>query len=319
MRMCYVVVAVLTLFVFGCDKKPREAPAPGVAAAAAPTPTAKKRHEVTITRIEYGEAWPFTVESGVLKGNPTGQKLSDGTELAEVTFATGGKTYYVNGTAKGTRRYAELDDIWAADPSASEDLALKINIGPIIERGLKLASGVDEPFVAPRPASTPIAAVADPIRCDQFDIAAVFQSTAIGNTRRVEVSITTDLPDNTNLMVSIGRSFLNSADNERYSIDYLEEKSTVAKWRAGRVVELDQSKWQAKLEDKRATLRKFGEKLTVKDLDTAVTIDFIVPVNQSDKRFGVRNANLSGAVVEVSDGLRVVDRESRLEWPVTAR
>lgn len=319
MRTSFVAATVFAIILFGGDEKPYVAPTQVAAAPAAPTPSVVERHQVTITRAEYGEAWPFTVESGVLKGNPTGRKLSDGTELAEVTFATGGKTYYVNGIAKGTRRYAELDDIWAADSSAPKELALRKNIGPIIDRGLKLARGVDEPFVAPKPAPPPVAVVAGPIRCDQFDIAAVFQSSAPGNTRRVKVSIKTDLPDNTNLMVSIGRSFRNAVDNEEHSIDYLEEKSTVAQWRAGRVVELDQTKWQAKLDDKRATLKIFGEKLSVTGLDTAVAIGFVVPINQSDKRFGVRNANLTGAVVEDSNGLRVVRREAKLEWPVAAR
>lgn len=319
MRTYYVVITVLALFIFGCEKKPADAPARVAAESATPKPSVETRHEVTITRAEYGEAWPFTVESGVLKGTPTGRKLSDGTELAEVTFATGGRTYYVNGTAKGTQRYAELDDIWAAGSSIAEEVPLKKNIGPIIERGLKLAQGVDLPFAAPKPAPSPVAVVGGPVRCDQFEIAAEFQSTSTGSVRRVEVSIKTDLPENTQLMVSIGRSFRNSVDNEEYLIDYLEERSTVSRWRAGKVVELDQAKWQEELDDKRATFRKLGQKFSMKDLDTAVTIDFVVPVNQSDKRFGDGNANLTGAAVEDFDGLRIVDRAVRLEWPVTAR
>lgn len=90
--------------------------------------------EVTITRAEYGDAWPFTVESGVLRATQTG-RTSRGTLLAEVTFTTGGRTYSVNGIAKGRHRYEEIDAIWAADPRVD---GLKKNIGPIIDRGLKL-------------------------------------------------------------------------------------------------------------------------------------------------------------------------------------
>ena len=204
---------------------------------------------MTITRGEYGDAWPFTVDSGVLSGKPTGQRLSDGFDVGEVTFTTGGKTYYVNGMAKGNQRYAELDDIWATDSSVPKELALKKYIGPIIDRGLKLARGIDEPFVAPKPVAPPVALTSGPVKCDRFDMVAAFEGTATDSSRRVRVSIKTDLPDSTDLMVSIGRSFLNSADNEEYSIDYLEEKSTVADWRAGKVIELDQTKWQAKLDE----------------------------------------------------------------------
>ena len=117
----------------------RNSDANSAAPAAGPqvVPATLDRHEVTITRGEYGEAWPFTVDSGVLRGKALGVKLSNGTELAEVTFTTGGKTYYANGTAKGTNRYAELDDIWAAEGTWS-----KKSMWPITDRGLKLARGL---------------------------------------------------------------------------------------------------------------------------------------------------------------------------------
>lgn len=277
------------------------------------------RYEVTITRSEYGDAWPFTVESGVLAGKPTGRRLSDGTELAAVTFATGGQTYAINGTARGTHRYAEPDHIWASDSKLPPDLSLKKNLGPIINRGLKLASGIDEPFVAAKPAPLPIAGVSGQIRCDRFDVAATLDPDRNDSTRRARISIKTDLPGSTNIMVSVSRIFLNTANNKEYSINYFEEKSTVAEWLSGKVIELDQEKWQAKLDAKQAILRRLGEGFSITGLDSAATVSFIVPVNQSDKRFGPRNENLVGAEVEDSDGLRIVRRESRLEWPVAAQ
>jgi hypothetical protein len=318
MSLQHFVIAgcVLSLATLGCDHQPANDPAPAAASPAAELPSTLGKHQVTITRTEYGDAWPFTVDSGVLKGVLTGRTLSNGRELAEVTFTTGGKTYYVNGTAKGTGRYAELDEIWALDSSTSKDLGLRKSMSPIINRGLKLAQGSDEPFIAPKAVSAAKPVASAPIRCDQFDVAAAFERAATGNKRLVSVSIRTDLPDNTDLMVSIGRSFRNSADNEEYSIDYLEEKSTVGQWRKGRVVELDQVKWQSKLNEKRIIFQKLGEKLNITELDAAVTISFVVPVNQTDARFGVRNANLTGTAVENSNGLRVVSREAKLEWPV---
>lgn len=109
---------------------------------AAEEKAAAERGEVTITREEYGDAWPFTVDSGVLRGVPTGQRTAGGTEIAEVTFTTGGKTYALNGTARGAARYAEIDGIWANHPSI---VGIKKNIGPIIDRGLELAKRKSTP------------------------------------------------------------------------------------------------------------------------------------------------------------------------------
>lgn len=310
--------------VCGCAEKRPSAPAATHVSSPTPTPVAAAppvagKHQVTITRAEYGDAWPFTVESGTLTGSLTGRSTSGGTELTEVTFTSGGMTYYVNGIAKTTRRYAALEDIWASDTSVPKDWALKKNIGPIIERGLKLAKGTDEPFVAPKPTLQPAVASSDVIRCDQFEVLTECEPNGTDTIRRTRVSIKTDLPDSTNLMVSIGRTFRNSADNEEYSVDYLEEKSTVADWRAGKILELDQTKWQAQLDEKRSTFRKLGEKLEVVDLSSAVIVSFVVPVNQSDKRFGLRNVNHVGLAVVNSSELRIVRRESKLEWPVTGR
>lgn len=323
-RFVGVALAISTAALCACDQ---ERPSTSRAArtsthAATPTSpavTTTNKHQVAISRSEYGDAWPFTVESGTLTGTRTGQSTSSGTVLAEVTFTSGGKTYAVNGIAKATGRYAPLDDIWAADPSVPKELTLKKNFGPIIDRGLTLAEGIDQPFTAPKPPSQPIATTSDGIRCDQFELRAEFEPNGTDTLRRLRVSIETDLPDNTNLMVSVRRTFRKSASGDEYSIDYLDEKSTVAAWRESKVIELDQSKWQAKLDERRSTLQRLGESFNILDLNRSVTVSFVVPVNQSDKRFGLRNANLSGAAVETSSGLRVVRRESNLEWPVTAR
>lgn len=97
---------------------------------------AAERGEATITRIEYGDAWPFTVDNGVLRGKPTGKRTSGGSILAEVTFTANGTTYALNGIARESQRYAEVDAVWAKDPSIP---GANKSIGPIIERGLELA------------------------------------------------------------------------------------------------------------------------------------------------------------------------------------
>ena len=95
-----------------------------------------------ISAEDFGESWPFTVQSGILA-----------CKNSAVTFTTNGTTYAVNGIA-GSRGYADIEPIWeynwamleelgkALNVTAEEALAMagpvRISIGPIIDVGLKL-------------------------------------------------------------------------------------------------------------------------------------------------------------------------------------
>jgi hypothetical protein len=85
-------------------------------------------NEIRIARQDFGNAWPFTVEEGVLSCKGKGG-------VGEVVLTANGTTYALNGVAKGTKKYRPIDDIWAENPSLA---GTKKDIGPIIERGLKL-------------------------------------------------------------------------------------------------------------------------------------------------------------------------------------
>ncbi|MDQ3802462.1 MAG: YebY family protein [Acidobacteriota bacterium] len=55
--------------------------------------------------------------------------------VGAVIFTADGRTYAVNGIARGTKKYREVEEIWLDNPSIP---GAKRDIGPIIERGLKL-------------------------------------------------------------------------------------------------------------------------------------------------------------------------------------
>ena len=82
-------------------------------------------NEAFMSRAEYGRDWPLTVPSGIVRCEGAG----------EVYFEAEGTTYAVNGLALGRDRAPEIDRIWAPDPDFK---GLKIDIGPIIDRGLDL-------------------------------------------------------------------------------------------------------------------------------------------------------------------------------------
>jgi hypothetical protein len=75
------------------------------------------------------EPWPLTISEGTLACE------SISANLGRVTFTTGGNTYWVNGIAKAAQRYADLDEIWRDNPDIP---GTKVNIGPLIDRGLAL-------------------------------------------------------------------------------------------------------------------------------------------------------------------------------------
>ena len=79
-----------------------------------------------VDRANFAD-WPLTSESGTLKCEG-----SDG--VGGVTIEVDGKTYAVNGSAKGDRSNADIAPIWAADKTPG----LKKDIGPLIQEGLRL-------------------------------------------------------------------------------------------------------------------------------------------------------------------------------------
>lgn len=85
-------------------------------------------NEVRISRQTFGDAWPFTVDEGILAGYGR-------SGVGQVVFTTDGATYAVNGTAAKTGAYDSIDAIRADDPSKP---GAKKDLGPIIDRGLQL-------------------------------------------------------------------------------------------------------------------------------------------------------------------------------------
>jgi hypothetical protein len=146
---------------------------------------------------------------------------------------------------------------------------------------------------------------------DQFQVG---QSLA-GDTLTLWVE--TDLPDATELMVSVARGWYPAGDTRDYSHPYFEESSTVGKWRAPRRVVLDESGWRNGLDEKQRILARAGDPFTVRDIGDSVEISFVVPVNQDDPRFGSRNEHLTGRAVAVGDlGWPIIHRDVRLDRPI---
>lgn len=100
--------------------------------------------ETRITQEEFGQAWPFTVQEGMLRCEP---EVRGEYVLEVVTFRAGSKTYAVNGIAKskridgnpkGKHAYQEIELIWKKDPQVPGDNITRKNMTPVLDKGLKL-------------------------------------------------------------------------------------------------------------------------------------------------------------------------------------
>ena len=86
---------------------------------------------VRVTEEEYGEKWSFTVPAVVVACDKQG--------VGAITFVgSNGKIYSINGTAKAKEGHPYPNEIWRYDPNTPAKYKLRINLGPITERGQSL-------------------------------------------------------------------------------------------------------------------------------------------------------------------------------------
>lgn len=156
-----------------------------------------------------------------------------------------------------------------------------------------------------------------PLRCqetqvvaNQFDI----EYQLVGST--LTFWLETDLPDDTNVMVSVWRLYTEVGSAEKYLVNYFGEKSKIGKWRQAQTVDIDNVKWKRELEARRKGLARAGEPFTVAAIDDHIEVGFTVPVNQESPRFGRMNENLVGSVVTQSGRLRIIRNEIRISFPL---
>ena len=116
----------------------------------------------------------------------------------------------------------------------------------------------------------------------------------------LELSVNTDLPDNTVVMVSVSRSYLEKGNSPRYSVDYFSERSTIGKWKSNHKISIASKKWKSALRTKQEKLSRIGLGFDVVSISDKITVRMVVPINQPDTKFGERNSNLTGKAVNMA-------------------
>ncbi|MDV2503821.1 MAG: hypothetical protein RX318_07690 [bacterium] len=133
----------------------------------------------------------------------------------------------------------------------------------------------------------------------------------------LELSLDTDLPDNTVVMVRVSRSYLERGNPSTYSVNYFSEKSTVGKWKSKHRISIDIEKWKSSLREKQKKMSRLGLGFDVASISDKIRVGMVVPIYQPDARFGERNSKLTGKAVAVeTSGLRFVEDEIEINYPV---
>ncbi len=132
--------------------------------------------------------------------------------------------------------------------------------------------------------------------------------------------IDSDLPDETDVLVSVGRGYFEKGSDNRYSRYYYAESEFLSSWRTPRRVTLDAEAWKADLRAHQDRMASLGADLAfvVDRIEDDVEISATVHTRQDDPRFGgFGNPNLRGKAVTVSSGNnRVVQAQASFSYPL---
>ena len=146
--------------------------------------------------------------------------------------------------------------------------------------------------------------------CNKFDIVANLQGTTL------DIRLDTDLPDFTEIMVSVSRSYREKGNTEsRYPISYFSEKSTVRKWRKSHPVSVADQVFRDALQKQMDRMAALGVPFEVADIEDTIDVSITVPLYQANPAFGPENINLEGQMV-AKEGSRVVRRQAQFRKPL---
>lgn len=152
----------------------------------------------------------------------------------------------------------------------------------------------------------PVVNVEKTITCNIFDINWQFKDNIL------IFSLSTDLPDDSDVIVSVSRGYWKKGSSDNYAINYYSEKSKVKKYRSNISVTIDDDVWNKDLKAFQKKMAGVGFGFDLAKISEEIEISFIVPINQTNPLFGEKNINLEGKFVR-SKGLRVVEQEVKIK------
>ena len=152
---------------------------------------------------------------------------------------------------------------------------------------------------------------------DRFELRWEFHETYL------MLAIDSDLPDSTDLVVSVDRGYVQVGRREAYSRGYFSERAKLSEWRSPRRLPLDDVAWKADLLAHQAAMARFPADIAfqIGPIEDHISVRAVVHINQSDPRFGGRgNPSLSGLAVSTlagSNNRKIVEAEQIIPAPFT--
>ena len=147
------------------------------------------------------------------------------------------------------------------------------------------------------------------IICNQFKIDTKIQGSIL------TFFVKTDLPDETNVMVSVYRTYVKKGNPNTYVVDYFSESSTIGKWKTKNKIAIRSKDWRLALKSTQDELSKGGLGFDVESIGDKLVVDMVVPVNQTDPKFGDRNQYLFGKAVTTEE-VRIVKDTVEIYLPL---
>lgn len=139
--------------------------------------------------------------------------------------------------------------------------------------------------------------------CRRFDINTVLKG------KELKFWLSTDLPNDTIVMVSVSRRYWIKGSSGTYSGSYYGKRSSVQELRKPVTVLIDDNEWKWQIEQKHKLIKTSGEPLQVSKISDEVELNLIVPINQDNPAFGRRNVNLEGTMVKTEQGFKIIREE----------
>jgi hypothetical protein len=151
---------------------------------------------------------------------------------------------------------------------------------------------------------------ASKVVCNEFNIIAESSG------RKITFQLSTDLPNDTTVMVSVSRLYWREDNEDSYFENYFDRRTSAGELGQPITVSIDDMRWKNEIEKKQKLLALIGEPLRIKKICDAIEISMVVPINQSNPAFGKGNINLEGPLVS-KEGYRVIRAERKFNLPLS--
>lgn len=143
--------------------------------------------------------------------------------------------------------------------------------------------------------------------CDEFKINANLEGDILSFT------LDTDLPDQTILMVSVGRSFIHKSSGSVFTLNFYDAKSSVEQLKTPHKIDISDSIFKASILNYRKKIKAQSNDFRVSKISDDIEVRIVVPVNQTNPKFGDKsNSKLLGEKV-ISSGLKIISSELRVK------